>query len=77
MQCCSRPLAKIACIQNDHAQNLWCVATPLIHSACRHRAGYVAPEPEPVARIDDYMTDVISRKWDWSELRDVQHHLID
>jgi hypothetical protein len=69
MQLCSCPLAKLGCIQNDHAPDLWCVATPLIHAACVRRAGYIAPPPTPAIRIDDYMTDVISRNWDWAELR--------
>ena len=77
MQLCSRPLAKLGCIQNDGVQDLTCRATRCIHLACKLRAGYIAPAPDPMVRPDDKMTDVISKGWDWSELRDVPHHLID
>jgi hypothetical protein len=84
MQRCSCPLAKLSCIQNDQQLNLGCIATPLIYAACKRSASYAAPEQvlgtegheaswsgallNPIPRDD--MSDVISKKWNWNELRD-------
>jgi hypothetical protein len=71
MQRCSLPLAKLGCIQNDGLRDLTCRATRCIYAACKLRSDYTAPEPEPMVRPDDRMTDVISKGWDWAELRDL------
>lgn len=85
-QQCSLPLAKISCTQNDGQTNLCCAATPLIHRACKYSVGYVNhiivsqsgqivslnenPEKllKPIPKDD--MSDIISKNWNWNELRD-------
>ena len=81
---CSLPLAKAQCIHDNHTGTSECPASELTHSCCPNRPGRILEArhwpfpgsevthgqlPGPTTNVPIHLHDIISKQWDFNELK--------